>query len=136
MGGVLGISTGAISNLTVYFADPWHLVDCAQIFWAVALQVTFWSGTSILNFRLALGASLYLKWIGLLYFMQVLPSLGALVRMIIRITYDTRNFMFIMVIMLLGVISLLRSGHIIIFLLFIILLLGVISYPDLISILI
>jgi hypothetical protein len=50
----------------------------------------------------SLAIALFLKWIGLLYFLQAFSSTGPLVRMVFQIIVDMRHFMLILVVAVLA----------------------------------
>jgi hypothetical protein len=50
----------------------------------------------------SLAIALFLKWLGLLYFLQAFSSTGPLVRMVYQIIVDMRHFMFILLVAVLA----------------------------------
>ena len=87
-------------GLKDHFNDFWNFVDTFQILLTSASIFTFLMRHNSVHAVIAI--AVYLKWFGLLYFMQAFQATAALVRMIIRITTDIGWFVLVLLIVLLA----------------------------------
>ena len=77
-----------------YFQDFWNWLDmlnCALVF---VVLCTYFGGWE--HARAFLAVAVYLRWYGVLYYLQPFQSTGPLVRMILAIVYDMRYFMLVL----------------------------------------
>eukprot|EP00054_Salpingoeca_dolichothecata_P029818 m.236650 g.236650 ORF g.236650 m.236650 type:complete len:1190 (-) comp26550_c0_seq4:31-3600(-) len=91
------------AGLYKYFSDFFNCMDVAQILLTFATAFAVFAGDS--SVRPLLATAVYLKWFGVLYFLQAFESTGPLVRMVVRITHDIR---YILLLLTLGVLA---TGH-------------------------
>jgi len=77
-----------------YLKNIWNVLDVTQIALASSVAVTFCLGLEEVQVLLALAT--YLKWFGILYYLQAFSSTGALVRMIVQIFVDMRWFLVVL----------------------------------------
>ena len=82
------------------FSDFWNVVDVLQVVMTSASVATVLAGHT--SAAALISIAVYLKWFGLLYFMQAFHATAALVRMVIRITTDIRWFVVVLAIAMLG----------------------------------
>jgi hypothetical protein len=72
-----------------YFRDFWNVYDLIRVvFTASALAAV--AGNSRSNSAWLLSVAMYLRWLGLLFFLMPFESTGPLVRMIFQIAYGIR----------------------------------------------
>lgn len=81
-----------------YFVDVWNHLDLGHIALHLVFSVLFLFGAS--DARAVLSIALYLRWIGVFYFLQPFSSTGPLVRMVLVILQDMRHFLLFLSIVL------------------------------------
>jgi hypothetical protein len=84
-----------------YFSDPWNLFDAASLLLFLVMAVLYLSGSESL--RYVLGFAVYLKWVGVLYYLQAFDKTSALIRMIFQILNDIWGILIVLSILILGV---------------------------------
>lgn len=77
-----------------YFADLWNIIELMHCALALSMGVLFLLGEP--HARTMLALALYVKWLGVLSYMQPFEATGPLVRMIIAILYDVRYFILVL----------------------------------------
>jgi hypothetical protein len=92
-----------VGSIVKYFSDPWNILDAASLSLFVAMAVLYLSGSESL--RYVLGFGVYLKWFGVLYYLQAFDKTSALIRMIFQIVQDIRGILLVLSILILGVAS-------------------------------
>jgi WD40 repeat protein len=77
-----------------YFADLWNIIELMHCALALSMGVLFLLGEP--HARTMLALALYVKWLGVLSYMQPFEATGPLVRMIIAILFDVRYFILVL----------------------------------------
>ena len=91
------------SSIVGHMLDAWSILDVLQLGLYVGVVVLYLSGSD--GLRYVLGFAVYVKWFGMLYYLQAFEATGALIRMIFQIIVDIRWLLVVLGIVVLGVAS-------------------------------
>eukprot|EP00298_Acanthocystis_sp_HF-20_P006887 c16621_g1_i3.p1 GENE.c16621_g1_i3~~c16621_g1_i3.p1 ORF type:complete len:296 (+),score=86.73 c16621_g1_i3:23-889(+) len=86
-----------------YFKDPWNILDFTQLCLFLCIFILYFNGCNSLKYIIAF--AIYLKWFGILNYLQGFESTGALVRMVFQIIFDIRYIVVVLGILIFGVTS-------------------------------
>jgi hypothetical protein len=81
-------------NIRNSLSDMWNTLDLIHISLSVALLVTFCIGLQVTE--LLLSIAVYIRWIGILYYLQAFDSTGPLTQMILQILLDMRPMLLVL----------------------------------------
>eukprot|EP01147_Barroeca_monosierra_P000971 gene971-4215_t len=88
----------AIQARKLYLQEVWNWLNIFNNLIGYALLISTWTGYQ--DARGILSVTVYLRWIGLLFYLQGIKYTSAIVRMILAVTYDIRYFLLILCISL------------------------------------
>jgi hypothetical protein len=83
-----------------YWRTLWNIQTAAELLLMLSSFAAFVTGGRA--FPLLFALALYLKWLGLVYYLQGFESTGALVQVILRVSADVRWFMLVLAVFLVG----------------------------------
>eukprot|EP00049_Salpingoeca_infusionum_P012038 m.213571 g.213571 ORF g.213571 m.213571 type:complete len:2376 (-) comp15086_c0_seq1:317-7444(-) len=105
-----GTNSATKESLINYMREPWNVFDLVQVLITLSAILTYCFG--VFAYRPLLAVTLYLRWLGLFYFLQALPYTGALIRMVFEIINDIKFFL---VVLFIGLMAVASSMHVLLY---------------------